>query len=446
MKTRQARYGYIFAVYFPVLILGIVLAALIPQIIANTVNGLNIIATILVVIACFRSHEKKTLIDDQTLKSTSITKLLILQLITIFVGYGIYNSYFTFPSLLAGKPIQLQNFPWYMILFPWPLILLTSLALRDRKNSSPQNSIRFTTQPIFKSSSEKIFGIGIEIFVKQGLEIACAYTLTLGLMQIFLILFQYLKLPIVTGLHTPIILFGMPFLFLLHSRFWNKLIHYFWIKKLSLVYLLMSLCVIVSLFFLVQAYATKFIALFNSANIDPLGNNAIFKAEVRYAPLSYYALWLLWMPLIAFYLSRINLELSTRQYIISGLIAPICLSILDLVVTKLQFFEKISISTGHLEILLLLLSLLLVIIPIYGFQDPAYIGLIQTRNLNKTQKTVSSHQFMSQLSNFIIMCAILILVIGPRNIAIFAASIALPNLITISVISIIALYHIFVEK
>lgn len=448
MKVRKANYGYMLILYVPIVLIGLYLAILFPQFFTVAFNGLNILALILSFVVCFFRGGKKSLQDQQTTEHTDFLKLLMLQFFTIIAGYCFYNNYFSIHAIQAGQTITIfQTLPWYMLLFPWPFILLLSLALRIRKKKSRQNSIRFALQPIFHSYVEKIFGIGVEIYVKQGLQLACAYTITLALSQLYVLLLQYLKLPLTPGLHTPIIFVGTLFLIAINSRFWSKLIHYFWIKRVPFIYLLILLCVMVSVLFILLSCANKLISVFNFANIDPLGNDKIFNANAIHAPLTYCVLWLLWTPLIAFYLSRTHLELNIRQYIISGLIMPICLSVCIFFFTKTQFFATTDLANPIVaKIMLSLLSMLLVIMTLSGFRDPAFIGLVQTSNLNKAQKTISTHQFMQQLSNFIIMYAILILIIGPQNLTILTFSFALPNLITISVASIIALHHIFVEK
>jgi choline-glycine betaine transporter len=142
---------------------------------------------------CLPIGNRKLLIAEPTQKNSTgswLLQILFLQLgiLAIFTALTQANIHL----LTTANPVvkitlaQLATRYWQNCLLPWPLIILVSLALACFGKEQNRPALLLTAiQPIVGLFANNIIGVGIEIFIRQALQLAswlvfCLVTLFLA--------------------------------------------------------------------------------------------------------------------------------------------------------------------------------------------------------------------------------------------------------------------------
>lgn len=339
--------------------------------------------------------------------------------------------------------VLIQHFI-YSGFYPWSLYLLLSIAFtfftaRDDKHLP----FRFSLLPLFKKSTDGYFGAGIDLCLKQGLLLVCAFSSALFLVSINHFLRSALNLPMLISEKLEILLFTTAFFLILMSPQWKIALKYFLEKKLPLWMLFIGLGIAFIIISTVFSAGEKIISYVSSMPSTPIVID-LFKFSDPKAiwDFTYIILGTLCAPQIAKYVSQLSSGYSIRAILAAGLILPVIILLLfgaDKMFWHQQLLNGLN-SLLQNSYVILLFSIAGFLLVSYFFYDPRKLFLTNLANCSK-KKTPVTYYTLYNLPPLIIMCFLLNLAGGIAIIMVIIGGVTLPALFFSLLISLGTFYR-----
>ncbi len=417
MKIAKTRADYIFFIYVPFALIGGLLSYFFLAAIILTLKWFMpamLLLALLTTITPFATQKPLTHSKIIATKPDNwLIKLILLQLSVILLFTGTAQALIQFisvnsnydPTLLTQQTLQFYQGG----LWPWPFILLVSAAIAYLgKTKNKPVPLRIAVRPVIKKYADNIIGVGIEIFLRQGLLFSTLVTIGIITLQIANIFCQLLHLPSLFIFTLPIFIIGILVLTLLaKNKFSQYVTRKLWRQAYAEPRIILIFCITAIALLILSNLTLELIRIyFFHSNAPALLTSINRKVQLN----QWFLLSLIWWfgitPLLTKTIASISCERSLREIICAGLILPVSLALLWHMSNRYlsnTFLAHFSAFLGSwpLELLLGVTSLLLTAI---FFRNPNTCESTSTLKMcpPSTRSTVSFLRTLWQLCTYIL--------------------------------------------
>lgn len=398
MKIVQPSLQKIFFIYVPFALVGILLSIFFTNATVFALKWFLPFTLLIAVLSLFIPLTKQRPLSHSPIRHKTLHwlgQLILIQigLLLLFLGF----SQAIFQSIVSNYPNQTtfalmrQSLGFYQGgLWPWPFILLVSCAIAylGRDNKYPA-LLRKAAQPVLKSHADGIIGVGIEIFLKQGLLFSALLTVGILTLQIAHLICQWLQLPSLLTFSIPNSIIGFLLLILLARnkgvqwltrKIWrqpfadNKLILIFCLLNIVLL-VLFNLGIYLFMNYLMPALNNKPSMLITNQNFN-----------INQWLLLSFIWWLGIMPLLTKNIAIISRERSLREILAAGLLLPGLMAVIWHYLPNVLLTTLLNLLAAPLVSFLLAIIGLLLIVGF--FQNPHCCNI--TTDLKSCSTSVQS--------------------------------------------------------
>lgn len=330
-------------------------------------------------------------------------------------------------------------------LYPWTLYVLLGLAFAYFSRDQDYPSIRDPLQPIYNGWLDRLFGVGVELAMKQGIVVLCCITIAILLTKINSLVSFFLKLPS-NAFKYPMLIFTscLTFLFLA-SPFWKRVTRYLEKKRYSfgtILSIIAFLVIFLSFFF-------NILIKLISPHQAPLVHLDVHSSPHIWALFSL-IWWTAWAPVMGLFIARLARNYTIRSTIMAALFFPVCFVGLTWLAEHSFIFSKLidtSISIIENKFGELVLALLACMITIGFFKSTKGIGIEAATQSTKQTVPATLTRTMAKL---IVLAMFAYMITGISSLTLLAAGIIWFVFVNSSLscmsLIIFAPYRSFVEK
>jgi len=344
MKIFKSHRHELFTVYVPIILILGILAVLIPELFTHLfyLNTIFVAMLIILFVFPFRKYCFGELTTaESTLNEKIITFLKIggLQLGLIILSLTVNITLLQqlpFPVTLGGytsEQIVINTINTLMLhwgLFPWSVLLLVGLALAYRQDQECfPVTILHTNHPIIKKQLDRFMGVGIELFLRQGLVLSAGFiSAIIGLSLLFYLtsLFYPHSGSLASHFGTTLLDFALYLLIFttVSSAWWQHIIRYFWLKNYSStqLFLMQSICAIIAIVLLIPIL--RYVAYAAEYNFDTVIRLPL--TNMNWLHMWHLFNWAWWLGLTVFIaplIAKLSRGKSIRFMIVTWLFWPI---------------------------------------------------------------------------------------------------------------------------
>jgi len=442
MKIAKPRLDYIFLIYVPFALIGICLIAFAMHATLIGIKWLMLSYFPICLTLAWTPIADKKLLSSVSIKPKSnwrwLLHILLLQLgvLLIFTAFTQANIHL----LSAANPLDqtdiilLTNHYWQTSLLPWSWIILLSIALAYFGKKQNQPALLLTAvKPIIRFFADNIIGIGIEIFIRQTLQIASSFTFAILTLFLADLISGLLGLPslLLANNHAfilSIVIFIMISIspFMQFTRWlWQK--HFsestYWFIFCSLLFALLLIANII--LNVVDPYLTN-------VNLPSL-TFSLFDEQNWFIQLQLinYCWWIGLIPLLATTVAHLNRGHTIRLAILANLLLPMTLAIGGITFESYNPEALTNLLTAWLTYwpITLIVGLASLILAAYFYRNPDHCNIA---NMSKARP----HFKLTYLRNTWHLSALFVvvyLISQLRFIYIFNIAITIPVLATLFV-------------
>lgn len=456
MKTIKTRYDYIFLIYLPIALAGLLAGIFIPLFFVNAISLISIILAGLIIIYALTPDSKRILCGESPPRysvyrwlgqifswqiALYVIFFSIMQATLLEVPIGHTLNDITSLNISITRTLEVTQYGF----LAWVFYIATGIALGLFSASVAfPATLRNAVYPIMKKTSEGIIGYGIELFIRQSLAIVMAFSLAVNLLQFYQIISLHLHLISLTPLTLHVLLLASCLFLLLSMPATQRLTQILWNKTTSPRLLISLYClaaiVILLLFNLIIKFVAAYLFTFPSTAINSV---FLFRSSDHWMTqwlLLSSGWWLAWTPLLAMKLIKLAAGRSVRSFVLANLCLPASLSCAtgltqhfspDLLASLLLRFSQHAMLAATSAIVSVILLL-------YYFHDPekeAIVVATSTRPLIQKKQSYIYLQIVLQLSTLFLVCY---LFNGLHFISLLMTAIVLPVIIS-CLLAIIAL-------
>lgn len=413
MKLLKSQNTYLFLVYLPILLIGFCLAFFWADKLIKAIPLINMVFLAVALGLALSPYGKRRI----PATTTMINKWgWFSQIASLQLGFAVvfwtcaHNLTSTLPDPQAAYHISLHTVGFVGALSPWPLYLLLGIAFAFVASTNPRAAILTTSlRPVFKHTLDSILGAGFDLITRQGLFLACAFTLAIIILQIVKVFSLWFYLPLQTGLHFSTLLLTILIFGLMATKLWQRFTHFLWYRGYKANIVLIIFIVLAILFMVIFNILSQTLSnhLHNFPNPSPQLPFRLRQSSQTNWRLFIFSWCLAWAPLIAQWIARIVAGKTIRQIIFMGLIIPLCLALLYQTLMYLPVSHAL-LYLSQSNVVTLLMTLISLVLLYVFFQDKLITNLlISTGSGKNPQQRIA----LAAMRNLLLLTAVMTIIL-----------------------------------
>lgn len=450
MKVLKIRYDYIFLIYMPIALVGIVLAFCLPNGMLKSFYFALPMFLLPLLFLVLSPYGKRRLLTGNTAESPTynvkrwLGLSIGLQLAMTLIFYSLAQVVIAIVPLHDLEPTALTS-PWQTTytfflggFYPWPMCILLGLILAFFSADHKQPALlRTAVRPVLKKINDSIIGYGIEVFIKQGLMLVTALMMGLEVLQICQLLNTPLTLPrfSVSAFSTQFL--GILVVLIFMNQPAQRGLQILWSKGYSTHKILFLFSGLLLLVILSLTAGIKLITFYLSnltTQMPALARLSLHRPWQTDWLLLAVGWWVCWLPLLAPLLLKFAKGRSIRGFCLANLLLPACFGLFwwlnqhGLLPAQLPHFIA---KTLHLWPINLLIALGGLVLVIKLYKDPEIAGLVSASNLHCNAQQRATLNLLRSLMLLSICLLAMYMLSDISFIGLFTIGVSLPIFLSI---------------
>lgn len=324
MKPLKKHYDFVYAVYFPIVFIALIIVVFFPQIVVLCFSVHVFILLMLLILACLPFAKIKLGSEYKSMafvKWLAFVILITLSLNFVYLGLisAVTNLPVTYPFTHASLINTTKNFIFNWWGFPWMIFFAVAIHLTYVsffQNKTGQLSL--TLQPIIKNKENDNASIAIDFLARTVAHFSLAITIGIITLHTIGLLSQHFQINIFTQFRFATLAIATIFLVLMNLQQWQTSVRFLVVKKIPVFIIAAVFIIVIALCFIILNLIFEFFA----ENISKWNQLLLpFAFHWQRTWLIFSAMWWLsFLPLISGFIAAISRGFTIRKMILGGMI------------------------------------------------------------------------------------------------------------------------------